>query len=247
MASSTSLLTIEEMKDKLTDLKIQEDPKDIETLMTTFNNDPHKYEIIRCLLCNGKSGTLKLIAHHYKCKYASQYKDDRIRYSIVTTPPFYPKSNSIFPVMQREYIVTNEDIIGSFGAGPCIIVAMRCPTTKKTMLAHIDALTTSPMSIFHSQFIACDSVDVYLVGGDSSSKDMIIKILDQLSIPKYRIIYAHLVDSSTNSFAIDPTDGSICCYVNYDSFIKLDTHAINNGMLYSLMMMHKSPLKCVTI
>ncbi len=110
-------------------------------------------------------------------------------------------------IMQGEYSIvvpnnTIKPILTSFGAGPCVILCMRDITNGRTMLAHIDALTIHPVSTFSGMFNDGEGVDVYIIGGDSSSRDSVHRLLLQLYLYSFiRIKFAHIIDNKSNSFA----------------------------------------------
>ena len=78
-------------------------------------------------------------------------------------------------VAQRELVMANLDsqkpILGTFGAGPCVAIAVYNPTTHKAMLSHVDALTELSSLRRYLDIIAQDSTEklqVHLAGGQES-------------------------------------------------------------------------------
>lgn len=190
-----------------------------------FNN---KYgECNKCNLCGGQSGTLKIIPHTYKCMY----------YINETNGPFIVgniKNNSnidtvkILTILQREYgeidKTTEKSIIGSYGAGPCFIICMRNRFTYKSTLAHIDALTQNPLEPF--EHYEPNQTDVYIIGGDNSSKTQIHDIIISLKEKKHDIKYANIITNISNIFATDCISGKI--YMDDNINIQTDFQQLSN-------------------
>jgi len=195
--------------------------EDIIHLRNTYND-----KIIKCKLCNCVSGSLITeLTHTYNCKYYVNRVLETIKYKtsdviIKNNIPF----NSIFPVYQKEYYIATSEhpIIGTYGLGPCICIIMRDPISTKTMLAHIDSTTIEPLNIFFSTFNDIAKIDVYIVGGDNSSNDLAISLLEE----KYNIKLIWLIDSDNNDVSIDSRNGDI--YLNLNN--------INNFMDIPLRM-----------
>jgi hypothetical protein len=183
---------------------------------------PHAPGCIQCLICGIKSGTLRIISHTYRCKY-------RV---IVENGPFIYADNPNFGtikinadrsigILQREYGITNKykdkNIIGTFGAGSCIILCIRNRETTDTFLAHIDSMTHPGenwgVSNFYTRFTPSKS-DVYIIGGNDSTKDIIYKLLVELTRMEYKIKFSYIIDNSSNNFAINSITGEI--YTNQD-------------------------------
>jgi hypothetical protein len=195
--------------------------EDIIHLRNTYND-----KIIKCKLCNCVSGSLITeLTHTYNCKYYVNRVLETIKYK---TSDVIIKNNilfnSIFPVYQKEYYIATVEhpIIGTYGLGPCICIIMRDPISTKTMLAHIDSTTIEPLNIFFSTFNDIAKIDVYIVGGDNSSNDLAISLLDE----KYNIKLIWLIDNDNNDISIDSRNGDI--YLNLNN--------INNFMDIPLRM-----------
>lgn len=122
-----------------------------------------------------------------------------------------------YAVLQHEVGITNgtsaKPIIGSYGAGPCIIMAIWNSNTKEAALAHIDALTS--LSSVRSLFARIanddnDSLEVHLHGGDSSSKKQAMEIVELVkSQNNAEIISANLCSlfGGSKSLALDSRTG----------------------------------------
>lgn len=175
----------------------------------TYNNN----SVIRCTQCGSVSGTLKLIPHKYSCIY---YVDDYLQnIQLGTLSKHTNKLNktNIVPVLQREYGTINKNskkkIIGSYGAGPSIILCMR-DKNSQTTLAHIDG-DTKDIFIPFEKYKPRDT-NVYIVGGNNKSINTIYNLLCLLKLKKFDIKYADIISNHSNSFAINCVTGEI--YLN---------------------------------
>jgi len=241
----------------ITERVIDEDPNDVELIYREKFND----NVLRCKICGSTSGGSMKISHYYNCKYSPVKTGikDTIRYMSNEIVKLWsvPKNNQIFPVMQRQLAeaVDKYPIIGTFGAGPCIIVAMRDPITKRTALAHIDALTTMPLMQFFNIFESSNKVHVYLCGGDSSNKKQCKELLEMLKNnkgidDKYQIIFCHLIDHNSNSFGINSITGEL--YINniknehFITDVMSHSMMIKNPQNYTMSLMFQSGLRNVT-
>lgn len=241
------------------DISTKENPDDLEKIFREKFGD----YVMKCKICGCQGGSSMNVPHYYNCKYSPvktkkqdtvMYIPDNLKNLIV-----YPKSNSIFPVMQRELAESTDkySIIGTFGAGPCIIVAMRDPKNKKTMLAHIDSLTKNPLRDFFVSFEESKKVHVYLCGGDNSNKEQASTIIKELyeryirEEKKYIVVYCHLIDHTTNNFGINSDTGEI--YPNNISQVHFnkeayESHLINrNPQVYEMSLMFESSLRNITL
>ena len=122
-------------------------------------------------------------------------------------------------VAQNELVMANLDsqkpILGTFGAGPCVAIAVYNPTTHKAMLTHVDGLTNINSLKKYLDIIAKDSsepLQVHLAGGDESSKKMCANIIKMLkdrgdnTIKSSKLIP---LGRSGESLAIDARTGEI--------------------------------------
>lgn len=86
--------------------------------------------------------------------------------------------------MQREIKKSSKNypIIGTLGAGPCIIIAVRDPLTNRTALTHVDAAGGYLIDDIFNRFKNSEKVEVYLHGGENNfySRKYIIMILEDL-------------------------------------------------------------------
>lgn len=126
----------------------------------------------------------------------------------------FKKSDSM-TVLQHEYAITNAEsekpVLGTFGAGPCLILALYDDKNKVAMLAHIDALTNlTSLSILFSR-VSKENTVAHLFGGNLSSKAMCIDVADLVERNNIKIVNADIVrfDFSSASLAIDSRTGSI--------------------------------------
>ncbi|MGD9153747.1 MAG: hypothetical protein PVG30_08890 [Gammaproteobacteria bacterium] len=119
-------------------------------------------------------------------------------------------------VLQREYAITTANskkpILGTYGAGPCLIVAIYDSKSKTAFLAHIDSATnlkslTQILKIFNPK----TSV-VHLFGGDNSSKNMCMDVVEIFESNHFKLHNTDIVRSdwrNAASLAIDARNGQI--------------------------------------
>lgn len=183
-----------------------EKPEDIEKVLCRNG----KEGCIKCKLCNAISGDLKIIPHNFGCKYNQQNtREPIIKGNRIISRNLMDSSISV-AILQREYGIVNNQthkkIIYSYGAGPCVILCMHDIATHQAILAHIDSLTIEPLNNFRT-FLP-ENCNVYIIGGDNSSKLLINYILKELKRHNYKIKFAHVKDNNrTNSFGINCMTG----------------------------------------
>ncbi|MGC1853947.1 MAG: hypothetical protein WA659_01015 [Candidatus Aquirickettsiella sp.] len=123
-------------------------------------------------------------------------------------------------VLQHEVAITNskskKPILGSYGARPCVIVALYNPSTKEAVLAHIDALTTlfslnQYFTKLSSNAENGDKIQVHLSGGDNSSKKKTTALIKEINdCNDTEIISANICNGNdSKSLAIDSRTGEI--------------------------------------
>lgn len=195
-----------------------EKPEDIEKVLCING----KEGFIKCKLCGAISGTLRIIPHNFGCKYNQQNTREPIIKGNRNISSSFMDSSISVAILQREYGIVNNQtdkkIIYSYGAGPCVILCMHDITTQQAILAHIDSLTINPLDNFIAFLQADDNCNVYIIGGDDSSKLLINRILKELKRYNYKIKFAHVKDNNhKNSFGINCITGET--YLN-DSVIK---------------------------
>ena len=193
--------------------EIEMDPNDIIT-----KTHIEGYTTRGCKICGSFGGSSGNIPHFYVCKYSNikTAQGQTIRYRPYDAEKMkMPPYEELYPVYQREIFVTSDEYkkVGTYGAGPCIIVAMRDPNKKIVALAHIDAMTKDPMLQFYNIFRESQNVDIYLCGGNNSNIEQCESILRsiykeyQYNQNKYNVVFCHLVDNNANSFGIDAVTG----------------------------------------
>lgn len=105
-------------------------------------------------------------------------------------------------------------IMASYGAGPCIIMAIHNPDQKSVALAHIDSLTTMD-SVRNLFFVLCNGkspLEVHLRGGEKASPHLAIQLLEMIdSQPDTLLKSACLCaeDGNSKMLAIDSRSGEI--------------------------------------
>ena len=131
-------------------------------------------------------------------------------------------SEDAYGIIQGSVGYTNstsqKPILGTYGAGPCIIVAMYNSETKKAALSHIDTsldmnktLNNMISSIQSSQD---KKLSIHLRGGDSSAKNQAKDLLNYLSKRgDVEIKSCSLVTYTSDRLAIDSRTGDI--YTNF--------------------------------
>lgn len=178
---------------------VKEDASDI----TTLTNG-----CISCNICGSVSGSLLIIPHFYHCTYKNNNSTIIRGERRIASNPI--DITIVKNVCQREYSIVNETtpekIIVSTCAATCIILCMRNRKTTETILAHID----NPTIPFIKPFLPFDPAytDVYVVGGETISKENIHELLEILQQNHYFFVtFCHLVDINPNKFAIDCRTG----------------------------------------
>ena len=148
---------------------------------------------------------------NFICKYNERnIYDPIIKGNRIISTSFMNSSISV-AILQREYGIVNTEtqkkIIYSYAAGPCIILCMHDISSQRAILGHIDTLTIDPLNKFRT-FLP-ENCDVYIVGGDNSTKSLINTILKQLKSRNYKIKFA------------DPTfvAKEICREINKKNFL----------------------------
>ena len=137
-------------------------------------------------------------------------------------------------VLQHEYAIINKNkektILGTYAAGPCVIVCMRNRETTDTFLGHID--TERGVRIIENgrkiNMFPRKNTDVYVVGGDQGSKGLIKKILQSLNKNMYNIKFLYIlwpssfkigdeiVEAKGANFGINCITGETYCFVDID-------------------------------
>ena len=232
--------------------QVVESSADIEEVNCVHNDKPG---CLKCKLCGKISGTSRELSHKYKCKYNTISKEIRGPFQVgkVSYTDKIDSSKSV-GILQREYgIVNNETpqkIIGTNGTNSCVILCMRNRETYDTILAHIDNSTNDPLSVF-STFLP-DKCDVYIIGGNESSKGLLHDILIKLKQLKYKITFAYIQDDSRirgNRFGINCITGEtyinddINSLVDFPLVYDIDIRELRMGIIYTF----RGPLEKVAI
>jgi hypothetical protein len=207
---------IDELIHETETIQLIEKPEDIEEVLCIDK----KPGCIKCKICKSVSGDLRIIPHNFSCKYNERnIYDPIIKGNRIISTSFMNSSISV-AILQREYGIVNtmtqKKIIYSYAAGPCIVLCMHDISSQRAILGHIDTLTIDPLNKFRT-FLP-ENCDVYIVGGDNSTKSLINTILKQLKSRNYKIKFAYIKDNYTsNSFGINCMTGET--YLN-DSVIE---------------------------
>lgn len=232
---------------------LQENPIDIEEI----NNG-----CLKCKICGGTSGTLKIITHifyknhdtdeYIKCiynnnnLYSKPWIIDNINYNCYNKEPIIYKNTNC--ILQREYIIYNNNnskyIIASFGASSCIILCLRNRITNLTFLCHIDSMTVDYIKHF-TPFIP-NETDLYIIGGNNTTINMIHTLLNIILLMNFKITYAHLNDFNSNSFAINCKNGIF--YIDSEINVNyLNNTPITNSRINRLMILDKYKSELINI
>lgn len=125
-------------------------------------------------------------------------------------------------VLQGEYAITlsssNKPILGTYGAGPCLIVAIYDVESKISFLAHIDGVTDlDSLKTIINRFNP-ETSQVHLYGGDISSEEMCIEVVEIFKSLNFEIYNSDIVRQSLDraSLAIDSRNGKIYSPVQPD-------------------------------
>ena len=200
---------IDDLIELTNDKKIIEDPADITIIDCSNGNIKNMCK--ECKFCKSRTYTSGYdIFHIYTCKYFKGSQNSLIQKGVRNIATTSIDNLISIGIIQREYGIINNNtskkIIGTYGAGSCVILSMRNRNTNNTILAHIDANTDNPLQPF-LQF-PNDNCDVYIIGGDSTSKALLNNILKILKKNKFEITFAHIIDDNSNSFAINCITGA---------------------------------------
>jgi hypothetical protein len=202
----------------------------------------------QCKLCKAHSGSLLIIPHTYKCIYNNSTNlqqfifGDRIQHESPIDP------SKCLSVLQHQYgcisNTTKYTTIGTIGCGPCVCICMRACNGSLTALSHVDTLTQNILGL-HYMFPP-DTTDVYIIGGNSQSRNLIINILELLARFNYKITFAHILDSTSNSFAINCITGEtylndeiipmrdMLLTKNHNEYLKRFELQIRSGIVFPL-------------
>lgn len=126
----------------------------------------------------------------------------------------FPKS-AAFTIYQHDYGITTAKsrmpILGTWGAGPCVILALYNDKNKIAALAHID--TTAEVKSLENIFRHFDveSTVAHLYGGDSSSFNKCLDIIEFIKSSGIKIETCALIEHSDGhaSLAIDARNGKL--------------------------------------
>lgn len=169
----------------------------------------------------------------------------------ISTHIDFEKKDS-FVVLQHEYAIAKETsikpVLASFGAGPCLIVALYDTKNKVAVLSHVDSctdLTSLPKNLFSE--ISIESTVAHLFGGQESSKEMCLQILDLIERRGIKIENLDIVrgfGEDAASLAIDVRTGRVYTPVPYvcldeDKSIECRLKVLELQML----MWNRSPLR----
>ena len=181
-------------------MQLTESPDDIKVISDVQH---------QCRKCNTRSGATLIIPHSYKCIYNNSTNLQQLIFGNRIDYESYIDPSKCLPVLQHQSgCISNTSeytTIGTIGLDTCVCVCMRARDGTLTVLSHVDTLTQNilgPRYMFPP-----DTTDVYIIGGNSTSRDLINNILELLARFNYKITFAHILDSKSNSFAINCITG----------------------------------------
>lgn len=149
-------------------------------------------------------------------------------------------------VVQHEYAIATFDsrqpVLGTFGAGPCVILALYDKENRRAMLAHIDSLTDLQSLSRTIQKFSSKNTIAHLLGGDSSSQFMCIELLEVLRKLNIEIENADLINhfNPSASLAIDSRTGAIYSPIHHSQLSK--TNDLDSRLQMAGMGITTSPL-----
>lgn len=128
---------------------------------------------------------------------------------------FHPQETCA--VLQHEYAITTSNsikpVLATYGAGPCLIIAIYDEESKKAVLTHVDSATHLDSLNRLLKMMNPSSSSVHLCGGDMSSQDMCMDIVELIESNGFKISNSDIVRSGfcfdSASLAIDARTGSI--------------------------------------
>ena len=154
---------------------------------------------------------------HRVWQAAREQKLQSVRATItgMQTINFQPEQTTA--VIQHEYAVSyansRKPILGSYGAGSCVILALYESKLKKALLAHIDVVTDLKCLDNILSGFSSETTVAHLIGGNTESlcPDFCLDIVEILEQHKIKIVNCDIVrnDYDPGSLAIDARNGNI--------------------------------------
>lgn len=100
--------------------------------------------VVQCAECGVKSGTLLILNHYYGCSYWKDpnHADLKLRVYDESDGRFFFGSFGPGKVvgMFKPFAKVDSGSMGSFGAGPCVVCAVRDPQYHSTWMSHLDSV-----------------------------------------------------------------------------------------------------------
>lgn len=125
-------------------------------------------------------------------------------------------------VLQGEYAITTSEseqpVLGTYGAGPCLIVAIYDSNSRTAFLTHIDTLSDLQSLKYIIKSFDSQHSTVHLFGGDNSSAEMVMDVVEILESMNFQLHNTDIVRDSfeSASMAIDARTGKIFTQVRPD-------------------------------
>ncbi|MBA4697266.1 MAG: hypothetical protein H2069_07760 [Legionella sp.] len=169
----------------------------------------------------------------------------RIRSPLRGHKPVDFKANEAVMVLQHEYAITDAadklPILGTFAAGPCVIVALYDDINEIALLAHVDAVTDlDPFSQLLNTTFSKENTVAHLSGGQVGAESLCIDVIKKLEENNIKILNIDILKSSfeVDSLAIDSRNGQIYTPVTPDQLTRI------NDNLGPMLYFFTSPLVC---
>lgn len=108
---------------------------------------------------------------------------------------------------------SDRPILGSYGAGPCFILALYDEKNKISLLAHISAIASLDAITQQLNHLSINDTIAHLTGGAQGSEQRSMEIIDLLKKNRITVVSADIIreNPATNpaSLAIDTRTGKI--------------------------------------
>lgn len=171
-------------------------PVDDQTRAYAFRNLPRRLHAALKAVLNGQLDAMsplgaKAYEEQGKIQRAVRQRQEA-QFQVVAALPKPEDSFRIAPdealvVAQHEMRVTKADsahpILGTFGAGPCLAVAVFNPATHVLAMAHVDALTPDKevLRLIDAVRGAEDSLlEVHMAGGNRGSHEQVLRLIETI-------------------------------------------------------------------
>ncbi len=161
------------------------------------------------------------------------------------------ESQKAATVLQREYSVAEatsiRPILGTYGAGPCVIMALYDSQNKKAILAHIDPSTNIDSLGKILGLLSIKHTSAHLYGGNfmSTSINVCLELVEFLEEADVKIVNSDIIRraSTLASLAIDSRNGRIYSPVESWQLSETSEARIKSCELFVVLQIGKTPLR----